>query len=108
MRPTCGKIKVRGNITSLVRPDILILDEVLSVGDAGFKAKSAAKMKEMMSGGVTTILVSHSISQIRKLCNKVLWLHKGRQVAFSDNVAATCDLFEKFLAGKAKLPAREA
>ena len=104
LRPTHGKIKVRGNITSLVRPDILILDEVLSVGDAGFKAKSAAKMKEMMSGGVTTILVSHSIGQVRKLCNKVLWLHKGRQIAFSKDVKGTCDLFEKFLAKEIPLP----
>ena len=98
------KSRLAFSIASLVRPDILILDEVLSVGDAGFKAKSAAKMKEMMSGGVTTILVSHSISQIRKLCNKVLWLHKGRQIAFSKDVKGTCDLFEKFLAKEIPLP----
>ena len=61
-------------------------------------------MKEMMSGGVTTILVSHSIGQIRKLCNKVLWLHKGRQIAFSKDVKGTCDLFEKFLAKEIPLP----
>ena len=101
------KSRLAFSIASLVKPDILILDEVLSVGDAGFKAKSAGKMKEMMSGGVTTILVSHSIGQIRKLCNKVLWLHKGQQIAFSEDVAATCDQFEKFLAGEAELPSQD-
>ena len=98
------KSRLAFSIASLVQPDILILDEVLSVGDSGFKAKSAAKMKEMMSGGVTTILVSHSIVQVRKLCNKVLWLHKGRQIRFSANVKGVCDKFEKFLAGKIPLP----
>ena len=91
-------------IASLVRPDILILDEVLSVGDGAFKAKSMAKMRELMSGGVTTILVSHSLGHIRKSCNKVLWLHKGRQIRFSANVEGVCNKFEKFLAGKIPLP----
>lgn len=101
------KSRLAFSIASLVQPDILILDEVLSVGDGGFKAKSAAKMRELMSGGVTTILVSHSIGQIRKMCNKVLWLHKGRQIAFSDDVKATCDQFEKFLAKEIPLPVKE-
>ena len=101
------KSRLAFSIASLVQPDILILDEVLSVGDGAFKAKSAAKMKEMMSGGVTTLLVSHSLGQIRKMCNKVLWLHKGRQIAFSDDVKATCDQFEKFLAKEIPLPVKE-
>ena len=61
-------------IASLVKPELLILDEVLSVGDGAFKQKSEAKMREVLGGGATTILVSHSVGQIRALCNKVLWL----------------------------------
>jgi len=86
-------------IASLVRPDILILDEVLSVGDGAFRKKSEAKMREIIQGGATTILVSHSLSQIREMCNKVLWLHKGRQVAFGDDVQGICDQYQTFLDG---------
>lgn len=71
-------------IASLVRPDILILDEVLSVGDGAFAVKSADKMREIIAGGATTILVSHNLEQVDELCNKVLWLDHGRQVAFGD------------------------
>ena len=84
-------------IASLVKPEILILDEVLSVGDGAFKAKSEAKMREIIRGGATTILVSHSIAQVRSLCNRVLWLHKGGQVAFTDDVVGVCDCYEEFL-----------
>lgn len=84
-------------IASLVKPEILILDEVLSVGDGAFKAKSEAKMREIIQGGATTILVSHSIKQIRKLCNKILWLHKGKQIEFGDDVKGICDRYEEFL-----------
>ena len=72
------------SIASLVDPDILILDEVLSVGDGTFQKKSADKMKEIISRGVTTLFVSHSIEQVERLCSKVLWLHKGKQVFFGD------------------------
>lgn len=83
-------------IASLVQPDILILDEVLSVGDGAFRKKSEEKMKEIISGGATTILVSHSLSQIRKMCNKVLWLDKGKMMAFGDT-QEICDKYEAFL-----------
>jgi ABC-2 type transport system ATP-binding protein len=92
-------------IASLVKPEILILDEVLSVGDGAFKAKSEAKMREIIKGGATTILVSHSIGQIRALCNKVLWLNKGRQIAFSDDVQGVCDAYEEFLCLPSRTPA---
>ena len=59
-------------IASLVQPDILILDEVLSVGDGAFRKKSEMKMREIIHSGTTTILVSHSIEQVRDLCNRVL------------------------------------
>ncbi len=91
------------SIASLVKPEILILDEVLSVGDGAFKAKSAAKMQEeIISGGTVTILVSHLLSQIRGLCNKVLWLHKGKQIGFGET-KAICDQYETFLEGKLSL-----
>ena len=91
------KSRLAFSIASLVRPDILILDEVLSVGDGAFRIKSEAKMKEIISSGATTILVSHSIDQVRDLCNKVLWLEKGEQVEFGSDVNAICDRYEKSL-----------
>jgi ABC-2 type transport system ATP-binding protein len=100
------KSRLAFSIASLVKPEILILDEVLSVGDGAFRAKSEAKMREIINGGATTILVSHSIAQIRALCNKVLWLHNGRQIAFSDDVAGVCDSYEAFLRAPAGTEAK--
>ena len=97
------KSRLAFSIASLVQPDILILDEVLSVGDGAFRKKSENKMKEIISGGTTTILVSHAIGQVREMCNKVLWLHQGRQIAFSEEVGKTCDRYEMLLDGKIKL-----
>lgn len=90
------KSRLAFSIASLVNPDILILDEVLSVGDGAFKKKSEAKMKEIISGGATTILVSHSLEQVRKMCNKVLWLDKGNQIAFGET-QPICDEYQRFL-----------
>ena len=83
-------------IASLVQPEILILDEVLSVGDGAFRKKSEAKMREIIGSGATTILVSHSLEQVQKLCNKVLWLEKGQQIAFG-NTVILCSLYQQFL-----------
>lgn len=94
------KSRLAFSIASLVKPDILILDEVLSVGDGAFRAKSEAKMKEIIHGGATTILVSHSIEQVREMCSKILWLHKGKQVEFGDDVQGICDRYQEFLDGK--------
>ena len=93
-------------VASLVQPDILILDEVLSVGDGAFQQKSAAKMREIMASGCTTILVSHSLAQIRELSTKILWIHKGQQIEFGDDVQAICDRYQAFLEGKLELPAQ--
>ena len=90
------KSRLAFSIASLVNPDILILDEVLSVGDGAFKKKSEAKMKEIISGGATTILVSHSLEQVRKMCNKVLWLDKGNQIVFGET-QPICDEYQEFL-----------
>lgn len=84
------------SIASLVRPDILVLDEVLSVGDGAFRKKSEAKMKEIINGGATTILVSHSLEQVRSMCNKILWLHKGKQITFGNDVQKICDDYQSF------------
>lgn len=97
------KSRLAFSIASLVQPDILILDEVLSVGDGAFRKKSEAKMREIINGGATTILVSHSLNQIRSMCNKILWLHKGKQIMFGNDVKGICDEYQKFLDGKKKL-----
>ena len=94
------KSRLAFSIASMVKPDILILDEVLAVGDGSFRKKSEAKMKEIMGGGTTTVLVSHSLVQVRAMCNKILWLHKGRQVEFGDDVKGICDRYQEFLDGK--------
>jgi ABC-2 type transport system ATP-binding protein len=94
------------SIACLVNPDILILDEVLSVGDGAFREKSANKMRQILSGGVTGILVSHSVPQIRSMCNKILWIDHGQQVGFSADVKRYCDAYEEFLITK-KLPKNE-
>lgn len=65
-------------IATVVTPDILIVDEILSVGDYLFQEKCERRIDEMMRGGTTVILVSHAITQIEKLCNRVLWLDHGK------------------------------
>ena len=90
------------SIASMVQPEILILDEVLSVGDGAFQEKSAAKMKEIIANGAATILVSHSLDQIRELCSKVLWLDHGKQIAYGET-ETLCDQYEAFLEGKLRL-----
>jgi len=91
-------------IASLVKPEILILDEVLAVGDGAFKAKSEAKMREIIKGGATTILVSHSLGQVRDMCNKILWLEKGRQIVFTDDVEGVCNCYEDYLKNRSIPP----
>ena len=101
------KSRIAFSIASMVEPEILILDVVLSVGDGAFKEKSEAKMKEIIANGKATILVSHSIQQIRRLCNKVLWLDKGKQIALGDT-ESVCDAYEEFLkTGKLPLTGNE-
>lgn len=90
------KSRIAFSIASMVEPEILILDEVLSVGDGAFREKSEAKMREIIQNGKATILVSHSIPQVRRMCNKVLWLDHGKQIAFGET-APICDKYEEFL-----------
>lgn len=91
------KSRLAFSIASFVRPDILILDEVLAVGDGAFRAKSEAKMRGIIHSGATTILVSHDLEQIRQLCSKILWLHKGQQLEFGSDVQGICNRYEAFL-----------
>lgn len=90
------KSRLAFSIACLVNPEILILDEVLSVGDGAFRQKSEKKMMEIIQGGATTLLVSHSLAQIRRLSTKVLWLDHGELKAFGDP-KAICDEYEAFL-----------
>ena len=74
------RAKLGFSIATLIEPDILIVDEILSVGDIKFRKKSSEKINELMSEGVTVLLVSHSISQIRKICDKCIWIDNGKIV----------------------------
>ena len=97
------KSRLAFSIACLVNPDILILDEVLSVGDGAFRKKSGDKMRQILSGGVTGILVSHAVDQVREMCNKILWLDHGRQVYFGNETETVCNAYEEFLITR-KLP----
>ena len=81
------------SIATVVNPEVLIVDEILAVGDAQFQEKSKNKMLEMMGGGTTVLFVSHALPQIREMCNKVVWLEHGQVVAFGDT-KEICDRYE--------------
>ena len=78
------KARLGFSIATVVKPDILILDEVLSVGDAKFKKKSEKKLMDMMKEGVTVLFVSHNLDQVRRICNKALILKKGHLIKFGE------------------------
>lgn len=80
------------SIATVVKPEILIVDEILSVGDAQFQEKSRARMMELMGGGTTVLFVSHSIEQIREMCNRVLWLEQGKVKAIGP-AGEVCDAY---------------
>lgn len=81
------------SIATVVEPEILIVDEILSVGDANFQEKSHKRMMELMSGGATVILVSHNLNQIRSMCSRVGWLDHGCLKMFGD-AQTVCDAYE--------------
>ena len=68
-------------VATIVKPDILICDEILSVGDYRFQEKCERRIQQLMSDGTTVILVSHSIQQVERMCNHILWLERGRMKA---------------------------
>ncbi len=81
-------------IATITNPDVLIADEILSVGDFLFQKKCEDRMREMMENGTTVILVSHSIHQIETLCNRVTWIEKGK-VKMSGETKEVCELYKK-------------
>ncbi len=81
------------SIATVVVPDILIVDEILAVGDADFQEKSKKRMMELMGGGTTVLFVSHSLGQIREMCDHVLWLDHGQVKQYGDT-REVCDAYE--------------
>ena len=81
------------SVASVVNPEILIVDEILSVGDAGFQEKSRKRMLELMGGGTTVLFVSHSLEQIREMCSSVVWLEHGRVKALGET-SEICNGYE--------------
>ena len=88
------RTKLGFSIATLINPDILIVDEILSVGDIKFRKKSADKINSMMEEGVTVLLVSHSIQQIRKICDTCIWLENGR-IKMQGDADEVCDAYVK-------------
>ena len=82
------------SIATLVEPEVLIVDEILSVGDGHFQKKSEKRMRELMSGGTTVLMVSHALKQIRDLCNRVIWLEHGK-VIMDGPTQEVCDAYEQ-------------
>lgn len=80
------------SIATVVNPEILIVDEILSVGDENFQKKSHARMMELMNGGTTVLFVSHDLGQIRSMCNRVVWLEDHTVKMFGD-AAEVCDAY---------------
>ncbi len=78
------KARLGFSIATVVEPDMLILDEILSVGDAKFRKKSEARLNSLIEKGVTVLFVSHNTDQVRRLCNKAMILEKGKIVALGD------------------------
>ena len=87
-------------IATITKPDILIADEVLSVGDFLFQQKCEKRMKELMAGGTTVILVSHSIEQIERMCSKVAWLSHGH-LKMNGDTMTVCNAYKAVQRGEA-------
>ncbi len=86
--------KLAFSISTIVDPEILIVDEILSVGDIKFQEKSKNKMMSMIKGGTTVLYVSHSLDSIRELCNKVIWIEHGEMIMMG-NAKEVCDAYYK-------------
>lgn len=82
------------SIAAVVDPDVLIVDEILAVGDAEFQAKSRRRMMELMGGGTTVLFVSHSLDQIREMCDQVLWLDHG-EIRMLGDPQTVCDAYQE-------------
>ncbi len=87
--------KLAFSISTIVNPDILIVDEILSVGDIKFQEKSLNKMMELIKGGTTVLYVSHSLESIKNLCDKVIWLDHGEVVEMGSSKKVCDDYYQK-------------
>ena len=83
------------SVAAVVEPEILIADEILSVGDQGFQNKSKERMLELMSGGTTVLFVSHSITQIEEMCDRVIWL-QDHKILMDDKAEIVCHEYKKY------------
>ena len=92
------KSRLGFSIATVVDPKILILDEVLSVGDAKFRKKSEKKIMSMFDSGVTVLFVSHSLEQVQRLCNKAMILEKGKLIAYGD-IDPISEQYSKMIGG---------
>lgn len=86
------KARLGFSVATMVDPDILVVDEILSVGDARFRKKCNKRMEEMLSGGTTLLYVSHNIDSVMKLCDHAIWIDKGKMV-MSGEVRHVCDAY---------------
>ena len=84
------------SVATLVDPEILIVDEILAVGDERFQKKSSERMMNLMSGGTTVLMVSHNINQIREMCSRTIWLQQG-QIRMDGDVQEVCDAYQQFM-----------
>ena len=92
------KSRLGFSIATVVEPKILILDEVLSIGDAKFRKKSEKKIMSMFDSGVTVLFVSHSLEQVQRLCNKAMILEKGKLIAYGD-IDPISEQYSKMIGG---------
>ena len=86
------KARLGFSVATMVRPEILIIDEILAVGDYKFRRKCEQRMNEMLSGGTTLLYVSHNIDEVRRLCDHAIWLDKGVPRMQGD-VNTVCDAY---------------
>ena len=87
------------SIATVVKADILVIDEILAVGDAAFQEKCHKRMQEIMSGGTTVLFVSHDAEQVRMMCNKAVWIKNG-EIKFTGDDDRACDVYKNYLEGK--------
>lgn len=90
------KARLAFSIATMVEPEILIVDEVLAVGDAKFQQKSREKMKSLLNEDATVLFVSHSTHQVKEICDKAIWLDKGRIIE-KGSAEEVCDIYEKWI-----------
>ncbi len=90
------KARLGFSVATMVNPDILVVDEILAVGDARFRKKCNIRMEEMLSGGTTLLYVSHNIDSVKKLCDHAIWINRGKTM-MSGEVNAVCDAYMESL-----------